>query len=378
MAFLRVFSPDDSRTSPRDVPLDKESYSIGRERDNTVILEGQASSRHHARIRKALEGWIVEDLGSSHGTVIRGVRVSLQALRDGDSILLGDSRLEFHETPRVPETMAFLPGQDPARTVPPSAPALPPPPPSPAPQPPVPPVPPPVPAAVPSAPPPPIQPGPVPAAPRGGRGWIFALVGGGAILLLGGLAGAAYFMVPGSRAHGGRAQGPASETPGVAEPTTAPGSLGGATGPGSPGSAASGSIAVPPGVPSSPPPPPRPVVHDLVISEVRLVDTPQVGSMRVCILVECGGRRARFHVPREYPESSNLILPVHVRIRDVTPGDLVRVQVRLDDEEERVCGADAEDQTGVEFRAGQEGPHRFTPKGWILEVRAALVPAPQG
>lgn len=356
MPFLRVFSPDDARTPPRDVPMDMEVYTLGRERDNAIVLEGQASSRHHARIRKALEGWIVEDLGSSHGTVLGGVRVNQQVLRDGDVFLLGDSRIEFHETPRVPVPAALMPGQDPVRTVPPLGPLLPP-------------------ALPPMAAVPPPLPTPRPASagrPPAGKGLLLAILAGGGLLLLGGLGAAAWFLVPSGRAHGGMAP---EVRPGSEAPPGQPGV--GALPAGSPESGSPPPITVPPPVapPASAPAAQSALVQDLVISEVRLVDTPQVGSMRACILAECGGRQARYHRAREYPESENVTLPVQLRLRDVHPGEIVRLKVRLDDDEARVCGPEAEDQTTVEFSVGREGLQRFTQGRWILEVRASLVTA---
>lgn len=112
---------------------------------------------------------------------------------------------------------------------------------------------------------------------------------------------------------------------------------------------------------------------DLVVSEVLLVKTPQAGSMRACILVECRGREARYHVPREYPRSDLVALPVRLRIRDVGPGDPVRIRIRLDDDEPRVCSPAAEDQTVVEFRAGRSGRKIFRPTSrWVVEVRSHL------
>ena len=50
-------------------------------------------SKQHARIRKGLFGYTIEDLGSVNGTFVNGERVRKQALRDRDEIRIGPVRL---------------------------------------------------------------------------------------------------------------------------------------------------------------------------------------------------------------------------------------------------------------------------------------------
>jgi pSer/pThr/pTyr-binding forkhead associated (FHA) protein len=76
------------------VPL-VEEVTLGRDPDSTVVLTDPAVSRLHARIRvRDGEGASVEDVGSSHGTYVDGVRVRERtALHDGARLRLGDSEL---------------------------------------------------------------------------------------------------------------------------------------------------------------------------------------------------------------------------------------------------------------------------------------------
>jgi pSer/pThr/pTyr-binding forkhead associated (FHA) protein len=62
-------------TNVRDYPLDRDVTSIGRNNDNTVILDDENVSRRHAEI-KYIDGKLhITDLGSSNGTIIKGVAI---------------------------------------------------------------------------------------------------------------------------------------------------------------------------------------------------------------------------------------------------------------------------------------------------------------
>jgi putative peptide zinc metalloprotease protein len=78
------------------VPLSG-AVTIGRSRDNTVVLDDPSVSRRHARIRLADDGEpLLEDAGSSFGTLVDGVRVTGPTkLRDGARIRLGDTELRL-------------------------------------------------------------------------------------------------------------------------------------------------------------------------------------------------------------------------------------------------------------------------------------------
>jgi ABC-type multidrug transport system ATPase subunit/pSer/pThr/pTyr-binding forkhead associated (FHA) protein len=71
--------------------------TLGRADDNDVVLADERASRHHARIVRREEGFIVVDLGSRHGTYLEGERVSRQSrtLESGDAIAIGDQVIRF-------------------------------------------------------------------------------------------------------------------------------------------------------------------------------------------------------------------------------------------------------------------------------------------
>ena len=79
----------------RRVPLGGEAVVIGRDADADVPLDDPAVSRRHARVERAKEGFVVVDLESRNGTFVAEQRVERRALRDGDTIVVGSTRLAF-------------------------------------------------------------------------------------------------------------------------------------------------------------------------------------------------------------------------------------------------------------------------------------------
>lgn len=64
---------------------------MGRASDALVSLDDQGVSRRHARILPTEGGFFIEDLESTNGTFVAGVRVGSRELRSGDRIQLGPS-----------------------------------------------------------------------------------------------------------------------------------------------------------------------------------------------------------------------------------------------------------------------------------------------
>ncbi len=64
--------------------------TVGRDIDCDLLADDPSVSRHHARIASRPDGaYEVEDLGSTNGTWVHGVRVSRAVLCDGDLVQLG-------------------------------------------------------------------------------------------------------------------------------------------------------------------------------------------------------------------------------------------------------------------------------------------------
>jgi len=79
----------------KEFPFDKESVTIGREKDNTIIVDNLAVSGYHARIDKTGADFIVTDLQSTNGTFVNNKKVASEKLSHGDNILIGKHLILF-------------------------------------------------------------------------------------------------------------------------------------------------------------------------------------------------------------------------------------------------------------------------------------------
>ena len=75
-----------------------DQLKIGRSTDCQLILDDDYVSTRHARIYRAGDGYLVEDLGSTNGTYLNGSRVEGQErLKPGDKITIGDTEFRYEE-----------------------------------------------------------------------------------------------------------------------------------------------------------------------------------------------------------------------------------------------------------------------------------------
>lgn len=72
----------------RAFPLDKAYITIGRSRENMIVVDDPRVSRHHAMIRLVGRNFVIIDLNSSGGTYLNGQRTSQGILYVGDLISL--------------------------------------------------------------------------------------------------------------------------------------------------------------------------------------------------------------------------------------------------------------------------------------------------
>jgi FHA domain len=68
---------------------------IGRHTGCDVVLSDPCVSRHHARLFFRDGGWYLQDLDSTNGTVLNGVRIGRCRLRPGDRLVVGDEHLQI-------------------------------------------------------------------------------------------------------------------------------------------------------------------------------------------------------------------------------------------------------------------------------------------
>jgi len=74
----------------------QDSVTIGRHPNSIICLHDPMVSKQHACIKHIGEYYIYEDLGSSNGSFLNGIRISRHSFSDGDIITLGKVDLIFH------------------------------------------------------------------------------------------------------------------------------------------------------------------------------------------------------------------------------------------------------------------------------------------
>ena len=81
------------------VALDSHALRVGRGGDNDLSVEGdEYASSHHARFEPRRDGVYVEDIGSTNGTFVNGIRIDRpRKLVQGDVIRVGETELRFEE-----------------------------------------------------------------------------------------------------------------------------------------------------------------------------------------------------------------------------------------------------------------------------------------
>ncbi len=75
----------------RTVTIDTVPFTIGRQADRSLSLSSSQVSREHAVIHSDVEGYLIQDQGSRHGTLVNGIRTDVARLKAGDRIELGTS-----------------------------------------------------------------------------------------------------------------------------------------------------------------------------------------------------------------------------------------------------------------------------------------------
>lgn len=76
--------------------LSQDKISIGRSSENDISVENLAVSRHHANVIRVNGTYYIEDLDSSNGSFVNGVRVTKTELANKDVIAIGKHELYFY------------------------------------------------------------------------------------------------------------------------------------------------------------------------------------------------------------------------------------------------------------------------------------------
>jgi len=96
----------------KEIPIDKETVTIGRMEDNDVVIDNLAVSRHHARLVREKDKYYLEDLSSHNGTFVNDERIIKCELNEGDNILIGKHILTFIREIEEDQKRIKLPSAD--------------------------------------------------------------------------------------------------------------------------------------------------------------------------------------------------------------------------------------------------------------------------
>ena len=86
------------RTGPnpgKSFPLTKDELSIGRDISNDIVINDAEVSRHHARLLRKGDIFVLRDLDSTNGTWLHERQVDEVILQDGDALRLGNAQIVY-------------------------------------------------------------------------------------------------------------------------------------------------------------------------------------------------------------------------------------------------------------------------------------------
>jgi hypothetical protein len=94
LAVARLVLRDKDRPEA-SFPLTRDSSTLGRHRNNDIVISDARVSSFHARIDRATEGHQLVDLGSRNGTYVNGRKQLRVMLENGDELRVGAARLKY-------------------------------------------------------------------------------------------------------------------------------------------------------------------------------------------------------------------------------------------------------------------------------------------
>jgi hypothetical protein len=70
-------------------------WGVGRSQENDIVIDDPNVSRRHARISRSDNGFVVEDLGSTNGTMLDGAPIDREMIEGGDELTFGQTTARF-------------------------------------------------------------------------------------------------------------------------------------------------------------------------------------------------------------------------------------------------------------------------------------------
>ena len=112
MPSINIIHKDGRRTK---FTIQKDEISIGRSKDNDIVLADNTISRHHSMITKTSQGYLLADLGSFNGIQLNSKPISTAILKHDDLFRIGLSKLTFLMHEKAEDSLTLLSDTDEAR-----------------------------------------------------------------------------------------------------------------------------------------------------------------------------------------------------------------------------------------------------------------------
>jgi uncharacterized protein DUF4388/FHA domain-containing protein len=76
-------------------PLTRDTCTLGRHKNNDIVISDPKVSSFHARIDRTPEGFMLVDLKSRNGSYVNGQRIESALLKTGDEVRMGTAKLAY-------------------------------------------------------------------------------------------------------------------------------------------------------------------------------------------------------------------------------------------------------------------------------------------
>lgn len=93
----------------QEFEISKSQITVGRGQTNDIVIQDVKLSRSHARFEFNAKGDVtLIDTGSTNGVMVNGVKVSQAIIKPGDTILLGESQIQFERSTKEDDNLTVI------------------------------------------------------------------------------------------------------------------------------------------------------------------------------------------------------------------------------------------------------------------------------